>query len=62
MFLHDGRLMDAVPRRPAGNRLGSTRVNAELVVEDGARDSCGIKGIPVSLDNARENVFVFRWN
>ena len=48
--------MDAVARGTASNRVGVACVDAEFVVEDGAANACGRKGIPVLVDDRGKTV------
>ena len=50
----DFGFMDAIMRGFAGNWLGITSVDTEFVIEDGATDTFGSKGVPVFMNNGGE--------
>ena len=62
-LLHDDfGFVDATMRGFAGGRLGIASVDAKFVIEDGAADSFGNKGVPVFMNNGGEAGAVVKQN
>jgi len=54
MVLNDGSFMNTVVSLAAGDRRGSTRIDAEFESEHRAGGAFGVKSIPVGLDDVEK--------
>jgi len=54
MVLNDGSFMNTVVSLAAGDRRGSTRIDAEFESEHRAGGALGVKSIPVGLDDVEK--------